>query len=88
MKLDYRMGMCWGFSLMEHDRHWRLLLFVRAVAENQQLSAYDFTLETCENARMWKMINQINKKFTGRKNEQNCSYQYTQKHDHKNISTD
>jgi hypothetical protein len=37
---------------MEHDRHWRLLLFVRAVAENQQLSAYDFTLETCENARM------------------------------------
>jgi hypothetical protein len=37
---------------------------------------------------MWKMINQINKKFTGRKNEQNCSYQYTQKHDHKNISTD
>jgi hypothetical protein len=37
---------------MEHVCHWWVLLFVRNIAENKQLSAYDFTLETYKNARM------------------------------------
>jgi len=31
--------------------HWWLRLFARALAENKQLLWYEFTLETCENAR-------------------------------------
>lgn len=67
VKLDYRMGLCWGFSLMEHVPLWWLLLSDRAVAENKHFLGYEFTLETCENARTWKMITQINKTFTDRK---------------------
>jgi hypothetical protein len=68
--------------IMELVRIWWLLLFVRAVAENQPFCAYNFTLETCTNACVWKMINHIQQK-NHRQNKiaQNFLYQYTDRTD-------